>query len=72
MSDSYYSSRLILGGLVLVVLVIAVLAEVIDRHTEPPIMRERVNDASDEYLRSRGTTWQAALESTRAFFRGPT
>jgi hypothetical protein len=70
-SDSYFKSRLFLGILCLFVLAIALIAEWLDRRTETPIMRKRVNDASDRYLATRGSIWDAALESARRFFRPP-
>jgi hypothetical protein len=62
-------SRLFLGTLVIIVTIVALVAEWIERRTESPIMRQRVNEGSDEFLDTRGSVWKAAMEQSRRFFR---
>ena len=61
--------RVFLGVISGVVLLIALVAVWIDRRTESPMMRKRVNAGSDEFLRERGSVWQEALEDSRRFFQ---
>jgi hypothetical protein len=42
--------------------------EWIDRRTDPPIMRTRINDASDQFLLGRGSALEAGYRSVRDFF----
>ena len=63
--------RVVLGAFSGVVLLIALVAVWIDRRTESPIMRERVNAGSDEFLRERGSVWKEAVEDTQRFFDPP-
>jgi hypothetical protein len=67
--DDALNVRVALGVLTGVVLLIALIAVWIDRRTESPIMRERVNVGSDEFLRERGSIWKEAVEDTRRFFQ---
>jgi hypothetical protein len=57
------------GGIVIVVLVFLgyLVLEAIDRVTESPAMRRRVNAGSDKFLNDRGTVWQAASRGATEF-----
>lgn len=46
-----------------------VLIEIIDRHSGSPIMRSRINEASDKFFAERGTIFQAALRRGAEFAR---
>jgi hypothetical protein len=50
-----------------VVILVAAVIEWLQRRTDSPIMRRRVNDASDAYLKSQGTPLDAARRSVRSF-----
>ena len=66
------NTRLVLGAISGVVLLISLVAVWIDRRTESPIMRKRVNAGSDEFLRERGSIWKEAKEDAQRFFDPPT
>jgi hypothetical protein len=59
----------VVGGFVLIALVfvVAIIIEWLDRATDSPVMRRRVNGASDAFLEERGTILTAASRSTRSF-----
>ena len=59
----------VIGGVVVVVLVFVgyVVVEAIDRFTESPVMRHRVNEGSDKFLAGRGSLGKAASRGAMAF-----
>jgi hypothetical protein len=50
-----------------IVLVAYLVLEIIDRLTESPAMRRRVNAGSDKFIAERGTIWQAATRAASQF-----
>jgi hypothetical protein len=66
----YYSWRgfLIFCGVFTIVALIAAALEWINRRTDSPIMRKRVNNASDTYFQSRGSVWEAGLRDAVFLF----
>ena len=71
MQDEYFKVRIVLGVIAGVVLVVCLIAVWIDRRTESPMMRKRVNEGSDEFLRERGSVWQEARKEAGSFFEPP-
>jgi hypothetical protein len=59
----------VIGGIIVVVLVFVgyIIVEAIDRKTESPGMRRRVNEGSDKFLEERGSVWHAASRGAMAF-----
>ena len=70
----YYDpvGQAIVGGLCLVMLAFFLVAEWLDRRTEPPIMRQRINEGSDDYLAGRKSTLEAALDAAQDVWEPPT
>lgn len=57
------------GGavLALVVLVVCLILEIVDRLTASPAMRSHVNEGSEKFFAERGSVWQAAVRATSDF-----
>jgi len=55
------------GGVVGILSIVAGIVEWIDRRTEPQIMRQRVNDGSDEFLLNRESPFEEGRRSVRDF-----
>lgn len=62
-SDKYLLGILALGASSLVVFLVALAAEWVDRRTDAPIMHQRVNDGSNEYLWWQRPIWRSALDT---------
>ena len=61
--------RLIASGIgVVVVVVVCVILEVVDRATASPGMRKRFNEGSDKFFRERGSILHAAIGAAAEFF----
>lgn len=52
-----------------IILAVALVLEVIDRLTESPAMRARVNAGSEQFFAQRGSIWHAATRSAADFVR---
>jgi hypothetical protein len=59
----------VIGGIVVVLLVFVayLVIEAVDRKTESPGMRRRVNEGSDKFLEERGSVWHSASRGAMAF-----
>jgi hypothetical protein len=64
-----YGAFPVIGGIIVVVLVFVayVVIEAIDRKTESPGMRRRMNEGSDKFLEERGSVCHAASRGATAF-----
>ena len=71
MQDEYLKVRIVFGVIAGVVLLVCLIAVWIDRRTEAPIMRERVNEGSDDFLRERGSVWHEARKEAKRMLEPP-